>query len=175
MSGNVPLILDRVRFLLALRMSSFRHPPFVFIIVHRFQRPGTGGICAPGEEVAGIFLDHGGQLFDLKLSLSQRLVFDYLARTRLPQSASQIHAGIRAMTFYQKHAVNAPDSTSLRRRIARSSIKVHLQRIRAGIDAACRDADPSATTNRVLTSIQTCGNEVRFRLKASVRWQHPLD
>src|SRR5690348_6974651 len=71
-------------------------------IVHRFWHPGTQ--CLAGEEVWSIALLHRGKELCLPLSLALRLVLNHLAETRhVPQSATQIAAGMRRSPFYVKH------------------------------------------------------------------------
>ena len=146
-----------------------RHSGPQFRIVHRFHQPQTN--CLPGEEIALISLVHRGRECPLRLPLSLRILFDYLARQRrLPQSAGQIEAGIHSHTFYLKHGANAGKKQL--RRIGRSTVKEYVKRIRYALmqafEAACISVDP----NRVLVSEKTTGNEVLYRLRANVNWEH---
>src|SRR3989442_16297 len=75
-----------------------------FQIIHRLHKAGTD--CQPGEEVAAVFLLNRGHEILVPLPLSLRLVFNYLAEWyRIPQSATQIAAGIHASAFYSKHGL----------------------------------------------------------------------
>ena len=92
-----------------------------FRILHRFRAPGTD--CVPGEAIAGVWLVHRGRDYHLKLSL--QFLFDYLARhSRLPLSAAQIEAGIRADRFYRDPATAVTRVKQMTRRVSRSAVKV---------------------------------------------------
>jgi len=99
-----------------------------FRIVHRFRMPGSD--CQPGEEVFAVFLLYRGHEYQLRLSLSQRLLFEFLARhSRVAQSAGQIQLGIRGDDFYKFHARNADGRKPLTRRIHRTAIRVLVNRV----------------------------------------------
>jgi hypothetical protein len=117
MRDNLEPVVDGVDLLLAeLRVLKSQGPHLR--IVHRFREPGM--LCAPGEEIVVAYFVHRGQLYPIPLSLTMRMLIDYLARhSYLPQSASQIEAGMRADPFYMKHGVNAFPQNGLRRRISR--------------------------------------------------------
>jgi len=141
-------------------------------IVHRFRTPGVLG-CLPGEEVFAVFLLCRGHLYQLRLSLSGRLLVDYLARHRhCAQSAAQIEAGIRADEFYQKHAANAIWHLKMIRRIPRSAVKVHIARLRRAFTVAFREAGLRFNPDDVVVARQTMSNEVGYSLKAAVDWIH---
>jgi hypothetical protein len=145
-----------------------------FRIVHRFREPGTD--CAPGEEIAAVYLLCRGGELHLSLSLALRLLFDYLAQNRrLPQNASQIAAGIRASPFYGQHGKNAGSSARQTRRISRSAIKEYIKRIRKALEEAFAEAALAMRAPRVLVSRETVGNEVNYCLKAQVEWVHITD
>ena len=141
-------------------------------IWHRFQEPGTLG-CKPGEEIWLVSLGWIGRHIPLKLSLALRILIDYLARHRhVPQSASQIEAGIRSDLFYAKHGSNVKTVSGQSRAICRSAVKVYVQRFRRAIGIAFLDAGLMLDPNLVLVSETTDGNEILYRLKAKVDWCH---
>lgn len=142
-----------------------------FRIFHRFREPGS--FCMPGEEVASVVLVFRSHECELALPLSLRILFDYLARNRrLPQSAAQVVAGIQNDAFSFRHGANAKARGRLTRKFCHSSIKEYVKRLRRALRAAFVNAglrfDPSAA----LISERTEGNEVRYRLRATVEWVH---
>jgi hypothetical protein len=142
-----------------------------FRIVHRFREPGTD--CAPGEEVAAVYLVCRTGELHLRLSLAVRLLFDYLAQNRrLPQNASQIAAGIRASPFYRQHGRNAGLGAQQARQISRSAIKEYVKRIRKALENTFANAALPMHASRVLVSKETVGNEVHYWLRAQVEWVH---
>ena len=168
--NNLTPVLNIVDLLIA-EMNHLRSAGPHFRILHRFRMPGSD--CLPGEEVAAVFLVSRGREYQLRLSLAQRLIFNFLARhSRLAQSARQIELGIRADEFYKHHAKNAAGRGAVTRRIPRSSIKVHVTRLRQALDVAFHEAGMSIDPSAVLVGQDTTGNEVCFRLKATCSWSH---
>jgi len=168
-SNDLERIIEEVDLLVAeLRELNEEGPHFR--IVHRFHTPGTH--CAPGEEVAGIYLVHRSQEYHLLLSLALRLLFDYLARNcHLPQSATQIEAGFRSERFYEEHgAAVVMLSGSLRRSIPRTYIRVYMERLEAALNVILKRANLALNPNAVLVSEQTVMNEVGYRLQATFEW-----
>jgi hypothetical protein len=163
----VELLLFELR---ALRAGRCR-----FRITHRFQDPGSD--CAPGEEVAIVHLMSRGKEFRVRLSGSLLLLFDYLARhSHLPQTASQIVAGMRADPFFQRHGVNAASSVPQKRKISLSSMKVYIERLRTALEQTFREAHIPLDPYAVLVSEETSSNQVGYRLRATSEWihiQHP--
>jgi hypothetical protein len=142
-----------------------------FRIVHRFRVPGSE--CLSGEETFAAFFLNRGCEYQLRLSLAQRLLFDYLARhSRLAQSAHQIEFGIRADDFCKRHAKNADGHTVLTRRIPRSAVRVHVRRIHHALSLAFQEAGMSIDPCKVLIVQNTAGNEVLYRLKGTCSWTH---
>ena len=140
-------------------------------IVHRFREPGT--LCAPGEEIAVVYLVHRGRLCPLRLSLALRMLVDYLAKhSHFPQSASQIEAGIRADPFYTKHGANAMPNNGLKRRISRSAIKEYIKRLRKALALAFQETGLNIDPRHVIVSEPTVANEVGYRIKATIEWFH---
>jgi hypothetical protein len=142
-----------------------------FHILHRFRLPGSN--CLPGEETAGIFFSQRGHEYQLRLSLTQRLIFDYLARhSRLAQSARQIESGMRADDFCRLHGENASGCVALTRRIPRSSIKEHIRRLHQALAMVFQEAGLGIDPRNVLIVQETVGNEALYRLKATCSWTH---
>lgn len=142
-----------------------------FRIVHRFHQPGSD--CAPGEEIFAVSLVHRGREYPLRLSLALRILFDYLARhSRLPQSAAQIEAGIRADYFYIQHAAAVMGRDRFARGIPRSYMRVYIERLRVALAMAFQDAQLPASPRSVLLAERTVTNETGYRLEASFEWAH---
>ena len=142
-----------------------------FFIFHRLWQPET--LCKAGEEVAAISLLHRGRRIPLRLSLALRMLFDYLARRRhLAQSASQIAVGITADPFCQLHGANSGAKADLTKRVSRTAVKQQIMRLRIGLSGAFREGGLMLDPTRVIVSETTLTNEVRYRLRAAVSWQH---
>ena len=170
MRDSIEPIIDGVDLLLAeLRLMKSQGPQLM--IAHRFRDCGT--LCAPGEEIVSVCLVHRGRLYPLRISLALRMLIDYLAKhSHIPQSASQIEAGIRADMFYAKHGANAFPHNGLRRRISRSAIKEYVKRLRLALELAFRQAGLNLDPRNVMAAEQTVANEVGYRLKATTVWSH---
>jgi hypothetical protein len=160
---NVELLLFELR---TLRVGRCR-----FRIAHRFQIRGVD--CAPGEEIAAVHLMYRSREFPLRLRGTLILLFDYLARhSHLPQTASQITAGMRADPFYQRHAANAVSYVPQPRKISRSSVKVYIERLRAALAQTLRDAQIPLDPYAVIASEETVSNQVGYRTRATFEWLH---
>jgi hypothetical protein len=158
--------------LLAAEIAHLRTAGPHFNIVHRFRMPGVSG-CLTGEEVAAVFFVHRGREYQLRLSLTQRIIFDFLARhSRLAQSARQIEMGIRTDDFYTHHGMNVSGRALLTRRIPRSSIKEHVKRLHRALGWAFQEAGMAINPRGVLIAQDTTGNEVVYRLKATSSVTH---
>ena len=169
-SNELERIIEEVDVLVAELRELNENGPH-FRILHRFHAPGTA--CAPGEEVAGVYLVHRGREYFLRLSLALRLLFDYLARhTHLPQSATQIEAGIRGERFYTEHAATVMGVEKLTRTIPRSYVRVYIERLRSAIEHAFIEARRPTGAGDVLLSLETVMNEIGYRLKATFEWTH---
>jgi hypothetical protein len=170
MSIRFSRLIEEVEFLAAERRLVATTGPS-FKIWHRYHMPGTP--CMPGEECAAIFLFQDGREFCLPLSLTARLVFDFLAKhPRLPQSAAQITAAMKADPFYHLHGANAAAHVRLTRKISRSSIKVYVERLRIALQQTFRDAEIQIDPFSVLVSKETSSNEVGYQLRARIEWIH---
>jgi hypothetical protein len=142
-----------------------------FTVWHRFRAPGTE--CAAGEEVAAVSFVTNQREYFLPLSLTLRLVFDFLARHRhVPLGAAQIAASFRADPFYRKHGSNALNSGALIRRVSISSVRVYIERIRRAMTLSFREANLRIDPQDVLQSRETVTNAVGYIIRSSVEWVH---
>jgi hypothetical protein len=142
-----------------------------FLIVHRFRMPGNE--CGPGEEVFAVLWIFRGHKFQLRLSTTLLLLFDYLAHhLHTAQNAKQIELGVRADPFYREHAKNASGRPALVRRIPRSAVREHVKRLRRALTLVFRKANLPLDPNKVVVIKQTVGNEVQYQLKATCRTIH---
>ena len=141
---------------------------FFFRIVHRYSQ----GSCAPGEEIAGVFLVQQHKMFQLSLGLAQRLLFDFLAQHRqISLDSLQILSGLRGDWFYRDHAVNSGYRQI--KKIRRQAIKVLIQRVREAMDETFKQAQLTCNAWDVLRSPSAAGTKrALYRLHADVRWQH---
>lgn len=143
-----------------------------FIVVHRFSQPGTL-FCTPGEAIAEVVLSHRTKRIPLPLSLRQLLLFDYLARHQcLTQCAAHIATGLNCDPFTRRHGAHCGANARLNKKVSRTAIREQIMRLRAGLRLTFRKAGLSLDPCRVLISEETTTNEVRYRLKASVNWEH---
>lgn len=112
--------------------------------------------------------------FSLALPTRSALVCDYAARNlRLRgESASQMLAGVSADPFCQQHGHYADLHEHINKWLTRNAMKQHLVRIRAAIGYGFREARLNMDPARVLIAENIAGNEVRYRLQASVEWRH---
>jgi hypothetical protein len=140
-------------------------------IVHRFHDRELGAACQPGEEVVAVFLLCRNRKIMLPLSLSTRLLVNYLAEWRhIPQSATQIAAGMRGSAFYRKHAANA--GITIRRTMSRTAIKEYVRRVKTSLNVALVGASLPIDSDRLLVSSKTTGNEVLHQLRTRIEWLH---
>jgi hypothetical protein len=105
--------------------------------------------------------------------LALRLLFDYLARhSRLPQSAAQIEAGIRADRFYTQHTTIVMGKEKFTRSIPRSCVRVYIERLRSALEDVFSEAGLLIDVHAVVVAEETVTNEVGYRLKANYEWVH---
>lgn len=168
MYADLNPILERAQVLL-LELAELSETGIVLKIVHRFHAQGTA--CMPGEEIWGITVRHRNKELPLSLPLALRLLLNYLAETRhVPQSASQIAAGMRRAAFYNRHGANSGIVT--RRKFARSAIKEYIKRLRLALATGFSEVGLSLDPARVLVSRGTVANEVQYQLRATIHWVH---
>src|ERR1700693_6111743 len=100
-----------------------------FIIVHAWQAPGT--FCSAGEEIAAVKFMARGRGFQLDIGVGPRILFDFMARNRLPRGASLLAAGLNADAFSTLHGANSPTGRKrTRKAFTHSALKVYVERIR---------------------------------------------
>ncbi|MCI0718247.1 MAG: hypothetical protein L0338_04645 [Acidobacteria bacterium] len=171
MNSRFAPVLHRVRLLQVARRRLAATGPH-FKIVHRFRQTGSGADCFPGEEVAWVILVWLGREVEVRLSLALRLLFNYLAQKNRGQSAAQIVVGLRGDPFYLQHGANVQGGAKLRRRFSYGAVKEYVKRLRRALQAAFDEAGLKLDPLAILVSEPTEGNEVRYRLKATVEWIH---
>jgi len=103
--------------------------------------------------------------------LSSRILIDYLCRCRLPQTAAQIEAGIRADAFYIRHGTNGKAGSQVRM-IKKRAVKVFVQRVRLALRLAFIQADVRLDPRAILVSQATDTNVATYRLKVRAEWFH---
>jgi len=138
-------------------------------IIHRLWVPGT--VCKEGEEVFDIVALRGDRTQSLPFSTKQRALIDYLARYKVGQTASQITAGMNIHPFFVNHGKNAKGMGKFKCRINRTSLKVDIERLRKIGTAGFRDLNLIIDPFHFVESIKT-EKEVRYRLRAFVKWKH---
>lgn len=148
-------------------MAQFAKDGPCFRILHRFSQ----GTCGPGEEIAKIELVYGGKAFQLHLSLSQRFVFDFLARNRSTAlDALQITSGLHGW-FYRDHGKNGGTRYTTKVRVP--TVKVITQRLRQAMAKCFTEAGLPADPYNVLRTFHAEGsNRALYRLHAHVQWDH---
>jgi hypothetical protein len=163
-------IVDTVDVLL-LELNQLERSGVHFIIHHRYQVTVDSMQCGIGEEIAAVHLVLRNRKILLALPLSLLFFFECLARLRhIPQSATQIAASIRSSPFFRKHGLNSGILST--RKISRSAIKVYVQRLRKALAIAFEAAGTPLSAEQVLVSQETVGNQVLYRLCATVSWIH---
>ena len=163
-------VIRMARLLMAERAHLVARGPH-FCIYHRYWEPET--ICTPGEAISDIELWHRTKRISVPLSLRQMLLFDYLARHQhLAQCAAHIAAHLSVDPFTRQHGAYAGARASLSKKVTRTAVREQIMRLRAGLRYAFREAGLNLNPGRVLISEQTTINEVRYRLKVSVSWEH---
>lgn len=140
------------------------------VIVHRYSRTE---LCAPGEEIVAAYIVYKGKSYWIPLSTTNIILLDYLCRHRgLPQTAAQIARGLSTEPFYQRHAANAQGSILSPPRTTRTAVKEQIMRLRVALRKCFITAQIPLSPEVVLASDRTSGNEVRYRIRAVVRWEH---
>lgn len=164
---GVTMLCEAVNLLSAEIKDIERNGPF-FEVIHRFSQ----GSCAPGEEIAAVFLLHDGDSFQLPLGLAQRFVFEFVAQhRRLAQDAQQIFSGLSRDWFYRDHAAN--NGYRQLKKIRRPAVKVLIQRIREAMATVFTRANLRLDPYDVLRSYPVEGSKrVLYKLVADVRWRH---
>jgi hypothetical protein len=140
-------------------------------LTHRFWQPET--ICTPGEAIANIEFLHYSRAYSLRVSTCLMLLFDYMARKRhTSESVSLIAAGLGVDPFTQEHGQHANAHKAFGKHFSRTGVKQQIKRLRDAMGKTFDEAGLNLDPERVLVSEATETNEVRYRLKISVEWQH---
>jgi len=161
------LVLEEIDVLLAESRELASVGPH-FKIVHRSRDAGWG--CLPGEDVVAAYLSYRARDYQLQFSTTTTLLFDFLARhRRIAQTASEIERSIRSDAFCiaQRRRIQRPKALP-----HRTSIKMHVKRIRVALASAFKDAGFLLDPADVLISQVTNGNQVAYQLRATIAWQH---
>lgn len=142
-----------------------------FSIVHRYAK----GSCAPGEEISAVFIANCWAPRQLRLPLTQRILFDFLAQhRRIAMDSHQISSGLAGSWFYRQHSLNS--GTRQVARIRPATVKVLVQRIRDAMTSTFIVAGLTTDAYEVLRSIPAVGSrKVLYQLYADVDWQHFRD
>jgi hypothetical protein len=158
--------------LLLLEARRMRAVGPTFNIYHRHQQ--IEGFCEPGEEICLIALSYRAREYMVRLPAGCVLLFDYMARTRLPQSASQIAKAMALDRFTIRHPGVARTGRGRRRRSSPSRfvIKAYINRIRVALRKTFGEAGLGLAPSAVLASETTPANQVLYRLHAQVRVIH---
>lgn len=164
---GVEMLCEAVNLLYAEIKELERKGP-CFEILHRFSQ----GSCAPGEEIAGVFLVNNEIPLQLPLGLAQRFVFEFLAQhRRIALDAQQILSGLLGDWFYRDHAANSGQRQL--KKIRRPAVKVVMQRIREAMHSTFNHAGVNLDAYSVLRSYPVEGSKrVLYKLIAHVRWRH---
>jgi hypothetical protein len=142
-------IIDELEILEAERRQ-FHERGSHFRIFHRYRDPHFP--CGANEEVAAVYLIHVGRAFQVGLGTILSMLFDFLARhNRLAQTARQIERGAG---------------------IPRRYVRIYMERIRAAIAKALREAGLDIQLDAVLASEDTATNETGYRLRGTFEWLH---
>lgn len=141
-----------------------------FRIIHRrFSMEGVA-YCLPGEQILAVIWVFRGREIPIRLSPASSLLFDILARFRLPLTATQIEKIAGREPFYLKQADAKPQNRP--RRIKRRSVKVFVQRIRLQLQKTFSAAGARIDPQRTLISSLSDSNVATYSLKARVTWHH---
>jgi hypothetical protein len=134
----------------------------IFVIAHRYCKTA---LCLPGESVDFVALRHRGRLFFMRLSGSQRLLFESLARLRWSAAtATQLSAFLNTDPFFKKHGQNAVGKIALRG-VSRNSVRVHIMRLRKEMARVFAEAALPLRPEDVLRTERTSG-AIGYRLHA---------
>jgi hypothetical protein len=164
--GSPEMLLEAIELLMA-EVDDLECKGPRFQIIHRFSQ----GICTPGEEISAVLLTLGDGFLQLRLGLSERLLFDFLAQRRIGVDSLQIVSGLSGDWFYREHATNSGQRQV--KKIRRPAVKVLAQRIREAMASTFRQARLDFDPYDVLRSCTAEGtNRVLYKLCGDVRWRH---
>jgi hypothetical protein len=165
-ASDAAMLMEAIE-LLSSEMHDLKQSGLCFHVVHSFSH----GVCGPGEMISGIELCQGAALFQLRLALSQRFLFNLLAENRgVALDAFQIAAGL-SCRFYREHGVNAGMRQTIKVRVA--TVKVLVRRIRQAMADVFSEAGLHCDPYEVLRTFTPEGSSrALYRLHADTRWQH---
>ena len=163
-------IIEELDYLLAERRQLAAEGPH-FIVTHGFHKPGT--LCLHGETVERACLMYRWQEYPFHLSPTGLLLVDLLCRYRRTLfTAARIEQIMLSDPFYTRHGANRHGGYVNAALPNRSSIKVHIQRIREQMAKTFIEAGLNLDPGKVLIAETTDSNIVVYRLKASVEFIH---
>lgn len=166
-SDPVDRIIEELEFIEAERRQFHANGPH-FRIVHRSPRQFTP--CNLHEKVA-VNLIHKGRTFQVGLGTTLVTLFDFMARhNRLAQTARQIENGIRPQGPSEGRPKHVRMSS-----IPRRYVRVYVDRIRAALGLAFRNAGLEVSPDTVLLSEETALNEAGYRLRGTFEWLHTVE
>jgi hypothetical protein len=170
--SDPPTLVEAIELLLA-DMDDLRRNRPCFHILHRFAHENR---CSEGEEVSAVLFPRSATDPQLRLALSERLVFNFLAQHhRLAYDARQISAALSGAWFYRDHAANS--GVRQRAKIRVPAVKVVVGRIRSAMALKFAEANLQINPLDVLQSLLSAGsgNRVLYKLNADVQFYHSKD
>jgi hypothetical protein len=157
MSQRLMLLLEAMDLLRAEATDLAARGPTFKIFVRR-----NAGKELRAAQLEGACLAHRAQDYPVRLGTRDLWFFYDLALHRRGRTASQIAVDLRQNPFF---AVTGPRSRNPWR-IARSSIRQYVKRVRMAMTATFIDALIGVNVECVLRSETTSGNETLYRLQA---------
>jgi hypothetical protein len=163
-------IIEELDYLLAERRQLAAEGPH-FIVTHGFHNPGT--LCLHGETVERACLMYRWQEFPLHVSPTGLLIVDLLCRYRRTLlTAARVEQIMLTDPFYTRHGANGHGVCGNVALPHRTSIRVHIRRIREQMAKTFIEARLNLDPVKVLIAETTDSNIVVYRLKASVEFMH---
>jgi len=163
-------IIEELDYLLAERRQLAAEGPH-FIVTHGFHK--SGSLCLHGETVERACLMYRWQEYPLHISPTGLLLVDLVCRYRRTLlTAARIEQIMLTDLFYTRHGANRYGGYRSAALPNRTSIKVHIQRIREQMAKTFIEAGLNLHPGKVLIAEPTDSNIVVYRLKASVEFMH---
>ncbi len=169
--ADPPMLLEAIDVLLA-DIEDIRKNRPSYLILHSFALDGG---CREGESVEAVLFPRDIADPQLRLALTERLTFDFLAQhPRLSFDARQIAAALNALPFYCEHGANAGVLQRVKVRVP--AIKVIVGRIRHAMTIKFNEAHLQIDPFEVLKSFRAAGtNRVLYKLHADCRVIHSVE
>jgi len=149
------------------------------IVVHRYGAtlPDTRGPIrrVAGTEIASAWLIFRGRSYQLPLSATHLILFDYLCwhcAGGIGQSASEIEAGLNEQLFYVHHASTAKRRGTVIARSSRTSIRKQVERIRRTMRELFEEEHLPLDPIQIIRSSPTSTREIRYSICAEVAWEN---